>query len=91
MITLHRKTVALTAWHLTDQNQMLAALSHLTDQGWRGSITYNPVIQAWRIELNADNPTRQVIADTGDWLIVDVGLRKLTAAECAENYEVEGS
>ena len=42
---------------------------------------------AWRIELNADNPTRQVVAEAGDWLVDDFGLRKLTAAECADNYD----
>jgi len=41
--------------------------------------------------LNADNPTRQVIAELGDWLVSDMGLRKLSAEECEANYEEAGS
>jgi hypothetical protein len=37
--------------------------------------------------LNADNPTRQVIAADGDWLVLDWDLRKLTVEECAEDYD----
>jgi hypothetical protein len=40
------------------------------------------------LELNADNPTRQVIADLGEWLVLDGGLRKLSAAEVDADYEV---
>ena len=84
-VQLQRKPIALTAWHLVDQAAMLAALGDLSAAGWRGGITM--VGGAWRIELNADNPTRQVVAESGDWLVDDFGLRKLTAAECADNYD----
>lgn len=84
-VQLQRKPIALTAWHLVDQAAMLAALGDLSAAGWRGGITM--VDGAWRIELNADNPTRQVVAESGDWLVDDFGLRKLTAAECADNYD----
>lgn len=82
---LQRKPIALTAWHLADQSAMLAALGDLSAAGWRGGITM--VGGTWRIELNADAPTRQVVAEAGDWLVDDFGLRKLTAAECADNYD----
>ena len=89
MITLQRKTVDLAAWHLTDQSEMLSALSYLSEQGWRGAITFNSATSDWRIELNTDTPeTKQVIAHTGDWLVIDVELRKISDAECTENYEV---
>lgn len=84
-VQLQRKPIALTAWHLVDQAAMLAALGDLSAAGWRGGITM--VDGAWRIELNADSPTRQVVAESGDWLVDDFGLRKLTAAECADNYD----
>lgn len=87
-VLLQRKPVPLPAWHLTDQSAMLEALGDLSAQGWRGAIACNPVDSTWRIELNADDPTRQVIAETGDWLVDDFGLRKLTNAEFDDNYEV---
>lgn len=84
--TLTRKPVPITAWHLSDQSEMLAALGDLSAAGWRGAISRQPDA-SWRIELNADNPTRQVIAVTGDWIVDDFGLRTLTAAELAEHYD----
>lgn len=86
-VMLQRKATPLPAWHLTDQTAMLAALGDLSAAGWRGGITHNPDDSTWRIELNADNPTRQLVAETGDWLVEDFGLRKLTAEQCADNYD----
>ena len=86
-VTVTRKPVALTAWHLVDQAAMLDALSVLSGQGWRGSLS--PVDAVWVLELNADNPVRQVIAELGDWLVLDGGLRKLSDAEVTADYEVE--
>ncbi len=89
---LQRKAVGLTGWHLVGQADMLDALSFLSEQGWRGAISFDTATSQWRIELNADSPTRQVVAGTGDWLVLDMGLRKLSDAECTENYdEVAGS
>ena len=89
MITLVRKPVELVGWHLVDQSAMLDALTVLSESGWRGAITQ--FSGGWRLELNADEPTRQVIAELGDWLVSDMGLRNLTDAECAANYEEAGS
>lgn len=89
MLVLHRKPLDLTAWYLSDQTVMLDALTVLSADGWRGAIS--PVEDGWRLELNADNPTRQVIASIGDWLVLDMGLRKLSGAECEANYEESGS
>jgi len=89
VITLVRKPVELVGWHLVDQSAMLDALTVLSESGWRGAITQ--FSGGWRLELNADEPTRQVIAELGDWLVSDMGLRKLTDAECAANYEEAGS
>ena len=85
-VSVTRKPVALTAWHLIDQAAMLDALSVLSGQGWRGSLS--PVDASWVLELNADDPVRQVIAELGDWLVVYGGLRKLSAAEVDADYEV---
>ena len=85
-VTLTRKPVDLTAWHLVDQAAMLDALSVLSGQGWRGSLS--PADSVWVLELNADNPVRQVIAELGDWLVLDGGLRKLSDAEITADYEV---
>ena len=41
------------------------------------------------LKSNADNPIRQVIAELGDWLVLDGGLRKLSDAEVTADYEVE--
>jgi hypothetical protein len=65
---------------------MLDALSVLSGQGWRGSLS--PADAVWVLELNADNPVRQVIAELGDWLVLDGGLRKLSDAEVTADYEV---
>ena len=85
-VTVTRKPVELTAWHLVDQAAMLDALSVLSGQGWRGSLS--PADSVWVLELNADNPVRQVIAELGDWLVLDGGLRKLSDAEVTADYEV---
>ena len=91
MPTLRRKPADLTAWHLTDLTQMAAAFTALTAEGWRGGISADST-GALRLELNRDNPARQVIAAIGDWLVLDMGLRLITTTECADNYdEVEGS
>ena len=80
---LQRKPVELTAWHLSDQSDMVAALTALQEQGWRGGISYS---NAWRLELNSDSDD-QIIATIGDWLILDMGLRKMSTAECSANYD----
>jgi len=85
-VIVTRKPVDLTAWHLVDQAAMLDALSVLSGDSWRGSLS--PLESGWQLELNADNPTRQVIAELGDWLVLDGGLRKLSAAEVTADYEV---
>ena len=85
-VTVTRKPVELTAWHLTTQADMLDALSVLSGDGWRGSLS--PVDAGWRLELNADDPMRHVVAELGHWLVLDGGLRKLSAAELDADYEV---
>jgi hypothetical protein len=85
-VALKRKPVEFPSWHLTDQAKMLEALGELSVQGWRGALTPTGS-GAWQLELNADNPTRQVIAADGDWLVLDWDLRKLTVEECAEDYD----
>lgn len=87
-VTLQRKQIELVGWHLTDQSEMVTALTALKSQGWRGAISYDDANDVWRLELNADNPTRQIIAAIGDWLVDDIGLRKLSDAQCSESYEV---
>jgi len=85
-VSVTRKPVSLTAWHLIDQAAMLDALSVLSGDGWRGSLS--PLESGWVLELNADEPTRQVIAEVGEWLVLDGGLRKLSAADVDADYEV---
>lgn len=87
-VTLQRKQVDLVGWHLTDQAEMVSALTELKSAGWRGAISYDDTNDVWRLELNADNPTRQIIAAVGDWLVNDLGVRKVSDADVAENYEV---
>ena len=86
MPTLRRKPIDLQAWHLTDLTQMAEAFSALTADGWRGGISADAT-GVLRLELNRDSPTRQVIAALDDWLVLDMGLRLMTAAEFDENYE----
>jgi len=62
----------------------------LSADGWRGAVSQSEG-GGWTLELNADAPTRQVVAQVGDWLVVDMGLRKLSAADCEANYEESGS
>jgi hypothetical protein len=89
--TLRRKPVDLAAWHLTDLTQMAAAFTVLTADGWRGGISSDQN-GSLRLELNRDSPREQIIGGIGDWLVLDMGLRLISAAECADNYdEVGGS
>ena len=90
MIVVTRRAVELDAWFLVDQAAMLDALTSLSSQGWRGAVLQSDA-GGWTLELNADAPARQVVASLGDWLVVDMGLRKLSAAECEANYEESGS
>lgn len=86
---LRRKQVDLDGWHFVAQDKMLEALDHLTAEGWRGAVY--PVDGTWRLELNADNPQRHIVATIGDWLVDDMGLRLLTDAECTANYDLSES
>lgn len=86
-MTVRRQPVDLVGWQLIDQADMVAALTALKGQGWRGAISYDDSRDAWRLELNADQPTQQIIAATGDWLVMDISLRKLSAVEFNANYE----
>ena len=88
-MNVHRRAADLQAWNLIDQSAMVDALTALMSSGWRGAISYDAVSDVWRLELNADQPARQVIASLGDWLVEDIGLRKLSAAEFDANYEVQ--
>ena len=88
-VVLFRKPAPLPAWHLADQNDMVAALTALKDDGWRGTVAYDDSTNGWRLELLTDHPTRQIIAAVGDWLVIDMGLRLLTAQDCADNYDGE--
>lgn len=87
--TVVRQPVPLRAWHLVDQAAMLDCFTALYGEGWRGGVNYTGSV--WRLEANADNPRRQVVAETGDWLIDDLGIRTVTAAEFADNYEADES
>jgi len=62
-------------------------LTVLSGQGWRG--TLSPLESGWRLELNADDPERQVMAAVGDWLVVDGGLRKMSDEDFSTDYDVE--
>jgi hypothetical protein len=37
--------------------------------------------------MNIDEPARQVVAGLGDWLVVDGGVRLLSAAQVEASYE----
>jgi hypothetical protein len=85
-ITLRRKPVDIDGWHLTGPADMMAAFTDLSAHGWRGGISADEN-GTLRLELNADNPQRQITAEIGDYLIDDMGLRLLTSAEAAANYD----
>ena len=85
-VTVRRQPVDLVGWQLIDQADMVTALTALKGQGWRGAISYDDSRDEWRLELNADQPAQQIIAATGDWLVLDISLRKLSVAEFNANY-----
>jgi len=85
MIELVRKPTPLTAFELVDQAAMLEALTFLAADGWRGALSQSD--DGWRLEMNTDDPVQQVVAEVGDWLVVDGGVRLLSGAEVAASYE----
>lgn len=87
-ISLRRKPLDIAGFHLTDANKMVDAHAALQANGWRGAIIPGDE-GSLRLELNADNPTRHIVASIGDWLVDDMGWRLVTAEECAANYDME--
>jgi hypothetical protein len=85
MIELVRKPTPLTAFELVDQAAMLEALTFLAAEGWRGALSQSD--DGWSLEMNIDNPVRQVVAVVGEWLVVDGGVRLLSGAEVAASYD----
>jgi hypothetical protein len=85
MIELVRKPTPLTAFELVDESAMLEALTFLAGVGWRGSLSQSD--DGWSLEMNIDDPVQQVSASVGDWLVVDGGVRLLSAAEVEASYE----
>jgi len=85
MIELVRKPTPLTAFELVDQAAMLEALTFLAGEGWRGALSQSD--DGWRLEMNIDDPVQQVVAEIGDWLVVDGGVRLLSGAEVEASYE----
>ena len=85
MIELVRKPVPLPAFELVDQAAMLEALTFLAGEGWRGALSQSD--DGWSLEMNIDEPVRQVVAVVGDWLVVDGGVRLLSAVEVEASYE----
>jgi hypothetical protein len=85
MIELVRKPLPLTAFDLVDEAAMLEALTYLAGVGWRGALSQGD--DGWRLEMNIDDPVQQVVAEIGDWLVVDGGVRLLSAAEVSASYE----
>lgn len=84
---VHRRADDLQAWHLTDQSAMVDALTALKAFGWRGAISYDATTDTWRLELNKDQPTRQIIASLDDWLVNDIELNKLSGVDFDNYYE----
>jgi hypothetical protein len=85
MIELVRKPVPLPAFELVDQAAMLEALTFLAGEGWRGALSQSD--DGWSLEMNIDEPARQVVAGLGDWLVVDGGVRLLSGVEVEASYE----
>lgn len=100
---LERTQEVLVSWHLVDahddalgrvvsvQEKMFDVMSTMTAEGWRCNIASMPDGSA-KIELNADTPTRQVVAVTGDRLVIDFdGLKKISAEQAAEFFTEAGA
>lgn len=83
--TLQHKQTEHSGWELDSKTAMLEAFGDLMDDGWRGGV--NPLGDSYRLEISKGDQT--IVADIGDWLVDDYGLRKVTADERAANYEVE--
>ncbi len=86
MIHLVRKSVELQAFRLDTPVEMFGALSELISQGWRGQISADET-GGYRLEANADNPVRQIIAAIGDVLVNDLGWRLLSSEQADTNYD----
>jgi hypothetical protein len=85
MIELVRKPTPLPAFDLVDEAAMLEALTFLAGQGWRGALSQSD--DGWQLEMNRDEPSAQVVAVVGEWLVVDGGVRLLSAADVEASYE----
>jgi hypothetical protein len=85
MIELVRKPTPLTAFELVDQAAMLEALTFLAADGWRGALSQSD--DGWRLEMNIDEPVQQIVAEVGDWLVVDGGVLLLSGVEVSASYD----
>lgn len=88
MIHLIRKPVELPAFRLETDADVFDAYRELLSQGWRGQISADETSGGgMRLEANADNPTRQIVAKIGDVLVDDLGWRLLTTSQADANYD----
>lgn len=85
-MTITRKTIAGKGWPLRTPEDMFAALGELTGQGWTGAVTIEA--SGWKLRLSADGK-QTVNATTGEWLVQDGGLKAMSAAEFADDYDSE--
>lgn len=84
---LIRKPDQLDAFNFNQPSVIMEAYSYFLANGWRGRIEADES-GVLHIELNADNPTRQIIASIGDIIVDDSGWRKITQSEFESNYDV---
>jgi len=100
--SVQRTQEPLASWHLVDaehdgvgrvvtaQEKMFDVIAAVTPEGWRGVVVCLPDGTA-KLELNADNPIRQVIARSGDLLVIDFdGLKVITAEQASEFFTEAG-
>lgn len=93
LVNITRKPVALQAYRLITQADMLAALDYLSSRGYSGGVNVVKVngTATWQMSLAADGGTVGAqLGNLGDWIVIenDVVASIITNAKATLIYQL---
>ena len=86
-ISVQRKPDPLQAWEITDVPSLLVALTDMIGLGYLGAPITDGTGQIKRLEIKMRDQDPIQVA-FGEWLVLDITPRRLTAEEFAANYDL---